>query len=374
MPTFAQRTGVTLVLATLAIAEAAGAQASNGDARKTVTNAGPIVPFLEGTDVFMAAGQDTVFEADIVHHAIAFQTFADVLDLDRQAKRIESGRRPRLFAISISGTPAVRMRMLEQVSRPVRTPSWMPRGNIQLLWVRGAPEVADAYARQVRTAAAPGTVAAASGLPRRVSVWEVHAIVGHHSNGQDGCYYEDERRGADGTCESVTTPSVPRQVNTTDGSFSTNYVRLGMNYRRNTLDDDLWARREWGARAEVEHHPRSWMDQEIVSTYGRTRLSIAGVYSVRDWSRCEKRAEVRAGLQATAGRQPEASSAAITLEAACFPTQRGGWGVFVRYYRGQDYYNIRYLNDINRLHVGFTFNQSGFFRFCSGCTQGGGGL
>jgi hypothetical protein len=57
---------------------------------------------------------DRVFEADILHHAIAFQNFVDVLDLDRQTERIRARKRPRLFAVSVSGMPAVRLRMLEQ--------------------------------------------------------------------------------------------------------------------------------------------------------------------------------------------------------------------------------------------------------------------
>jgi hypothetical protein len=48
---------------------------------------------------------------------------------------------------------------------------------------------------------------------------------------------------------------------------------------------------------------------------------------------------------------------------SCFPWENGGWGFFVRFYSGQDYYNIGFLERINRLHFGATFNQSGFFRF-----------
>jgi hypothetical protein len=53
----------------------------------------------------------------------------------------------------------------------------------------------------------------------------------------------------------------------------------------------------------------------------------------------------------------------FSLQASCFPTTNGGWGFFVRYYRGQDYYNVGFLDNISRVHIGATFNQSGFFRF-----------
>jgi hypothetical protein len=87
------------------------------DPRPTVTNAGPLIPFLEGTDVFFALREDTVFEADILPHLVGFQNFTDVLDIEEQARR----DRPKTVAFSFSGTPAVRLRMFEQVSRPVRT-------------------------------------------------------------------------------------------------------------------------------------------------------------------------------------------------------------------------------------------------------------
>lgn len=343
------------------------------DPRKTVTNAGPIVPFLEGTDVFFALGQDTVFEANILHHAIAFQNFVDILDLDRQTRLLRSGRRAKNLAFSVSGTPAVRLRMLEAVSRPVRTPSWMPRGNVQLLWARDVQQVVETIERNEEAlrsgAATPRSLFA--NLPQ-VSIWEAHAIVGHHSNGQDGCTFEDQRRDELDECRSVTPPAVPRQLNTTDGSFSTNFVRVGVNYRRNALDDELWAKREWGGRVDLEYHPKGWMDDDIVEDYGRTRLGVSAVIASREWSWCPKRAEANAGLQFIAGRPEDTSPVAITIQGSCFPTTRGGWGFFVRYYYGQDYYNIRFFNDISRLHLGFTFNQSAFFRFCRGCTQGGG--
>ena len=53
----------------------------------------------------------------------------------------------------------------------------------------------------------------------------------------------------------------------------------------------------------------------------------------------------------------------FSLQFSCFPTVNGGWGFFTRYYPGQDYYNVGFLDDIRRLHVGLTFNQTGFFRF-----------
>jgi hypothetical protein len=284
---------------------------------------------------------------------VVFQNFSDVLDIRAQSRRAGS---PRTFGMSISGTPAVRIRMFDQVSSPVRTPSYMPRGNVQLLWARNVSAVATAVARAV------GGRAVLDDASRRVSVWEAHAIVGHHSNGQDGCFFQDQAR-VDDECVIVAPAAGERLVNKTDGSFSTNYVRVGMNYRKNILDDDLWALREWGLRVDLEIHPRAWMDQEMVDLYGRVRTEVAGTFATREVSWCPSRAEVTGAVKAIAGHPDSVWPVAVTAQASCFLTRQGGWGVFVRYYGGQDYYNLGLLDNIQRVHVGATFNQSAFFRF-----------
>ena len=102
---------VLLLVSLFAIAAPASAQSDTErrDPRTTVTNAGALVPFLEGTDVFFALRQDTVFEADIQPHLVAYQNFTDLIDITQQTKRQKT------FAISITGTPAVRLRMFDQV-------------------------------------------------------------------------------------------------------------------------------------------------------------------------------------------------------------------------------------------------------------------
>jgi hypothetical protein len=195
-----------------------------------------------------------------------------------------------------------------------------------------------------------------------VSLWEVHGIVGHHSNGQDGCFWEDEQR-IDDICVSVLPISGDRVVNKQDGSFSTNYIRTGINYRRNMLDEDLWALREWGFRAEFEYHPRAWVDEQMVDLYGRTRGRFGASIAMRELRWCPKRAEASAGLEIIGGHPDSVWPVTVTVQGTCFPTRQGGWGIFVRYYGGQDYYNLGLLDNIQRVHVGATFNQSGFFRF-----------
>jgi len=312
------------------------------------TNSGPIIPFLEGTDVFISLEKtpdeswrrSTVFEGDIFPHMVVYQNFTDVIDAGRQSGRGE----PRRIAWVISGTPAVRIRMFEEISRPVRTPSYMPRGNVQIILARG-----------IREALAPG------GEKRnRVTLWEAHAIVGHHSNGQDGCLYQDEVRNGE-LCDRVPSSKTGHIINTKDGSFSTNYARVGVNFRRNYLDTDLWASREWGLRADVEQHFK--MDPLIRELYGRTRFELAASYAHRETRLCSRRFDMSGSAKAIVGADADVWPVALTAQVSCFPLPRGGWGFFARFYGGQDYYNIGFLENVQRFQVGATFNQGGFFRF-----------
>ena len=68
----------------------------------------------------------------------------------------------------------------------------------------------------------------------------VSTTIGHHSNGQDGCLFADEIRVPDGECvAALPSQSGPRPINKRDGSFSTNYVRVGLDYERLRLSHEL---------------------------------------------------------------------------------------------------------------------------------------
>jgi hypothetical protein len=353
----------------------------------TETNRGPVIPFLEGTDVFWtvrrfdepAAWFPNRLEADIFPHLVGAQNFTDIIDIDKQQAR--GLKRLREFAYSISGTPAVRIRMFREVSAPVRTPSYMPRVNVQLLWARNLnQEVAKIGQSRSGGDAANQSLLSLLRSLQKVSLWEAHLIVGHHSNGQDGCITTEQRRvPPDDDCAPAGLVPTSDTVNRKDGSFSTNYVRTGINYSRNwlppapaattpapatsTVSADVQAVREARLRAEFEYHPRAWVDEQIVDLYGRARFLLGGSYAARGVGFCKKRLEGSAGVVWNPGVVETVPQFSTTLQVSCFPTLNGGWGLFARFYTGQDYYNIGFLDNIARLHVGATFNQNDFFRF-----------
>jgi hypothetical protein len=350
----------------------------------TQTNHFPIIPFLEGTDVFWtlqkANDHETRFpyklEADMFPHLVVAQNFTDILDISKQQRKGLEGLKE--FSYSISGTPAVRIRMSRATSAPVRTPSYMPRGNFQFLWVRGLKDCAGTESGsrkcQKRSSRSSAGLMATSGVLRAlaslpaVSIWESHFMIGHHSNGQDGCLSIDQHRDPP-----VTGPCIPPTVvtadtiNRRDGSFATNYVKFGLNYSHNWMEGGalMQAVRETRVKVELEHHPESWMDPNIVGLYGRERLNLLGAYAARGVGWCQKRLEGSVSATWNPTVADGVDKGAIAFQGSCYPTKNGGWGFFVRYYVGQDYYNVGFLDNLARLHLGMTFNQADFFRFRS---------
>ena len=56
-------------------------------------------------------------------------------------------------------------------------------------------------------------------------------------------------------------------------------------------------------------------------------------------------------------------------ELLMLPRGWGGAGIFARFYRGQDYYNLAFLDDVSRLQFGLAFNHDKFLMFRQHLTQ-----
>lgn len=383
----------------------------------TETNRPAIIPFLEGTDVFWTLvkrdaldktlDNASVFfpnklEANIFPHLVFYQSFTDILNIDDQIDRatLTPGEDIKERAMVFSATPAVRIRMLRDRSAPVRTPSYMPRGNFQFFFVRGLKDArvknASAANKAEQKKQKPNSVAEFFRQMRdiqQVSIWEAHVIGGHHSNGQDGCLSTDQRvfppaPAKDGECIPAGIVPTAETMNRIDGSFSSAFFfRFGGNYSKNWMrlesdilrekepetgadksvptepDDIPQAFREARFSAEYEWHPRQLVADQMRDIYGRHRANLGAAFATRGISWCQRRFEVSGGVIWNPGVVDPELNWTGRLQASCFPWNNGGWGFFARWYAGQDYYNVGFLDDINRLQVGMTFNQAEFFKF-----------
>jgi hypothetical protein len=298
---------------------------------------------------------------------VALQNFSDRLQIEKLTDR------PRI-AYSIVATPRVRLRMFNARSAPVRTPSYMPKGTAMLMRLRGLPN---------------NSVGLFSGM----------FTVGHHSNGQDGCLFEtDTLQGED-----CVGPADLNRINLKDGSFSTNYVRLGARYRRTRLRAELEdangrsrldpsggkestspgtppdpltnvpdnvapperqvqaGYQEWTVGIDVDLHFHT--DKRIEPFYGTRRFEAMAGGAMKFPKVCRGRAAGQASVRYIGEPPIDGTSWVYQVDGTCTFNDSAGWGLFVRFYKGQDYYNLGFARSLSRLQFGFHYENDGFLRF-----------
>jgi hypothetical protein len=60
---------------------------------------------------------------------------------------------------------------------------------------------------------------------------------------------------------------------------------------------------------------------------------------------------------------PDVPALITQVEGDCFPRGWGGAGLFVRFYHGQDYYNLGFAEEMTRLQFGVTLRRDQFLTF-----------
>jgi hypothetical protein len=300
--------------------------------------------FLERSYIFhRLPSDDLLFEGHIAPHLFFRQGFyqntGDVYQAPDWATR----------SWSLSFTPMVRLRMFSTRSNPVRTPSFMPKLNLQFFWV--------SLVDPSLLLDSPIRIVAINTVP-----W------GHHSNGQEGCLYADQTMTASGDCvDGVVPPGARRTTNKLNGTFSTNYFRIWGAYRHLRLDDRdpdqlLRANQTCTFTLGVEGNPQPFgpgtIPNEQKALYPTTRI-ISGVeLSWREFRRSWLNGRMSGSVQVEYLRNvaPLLSPWTFTGEWSHTLHRLGGWGPFLRYYRGMDYYNLGFLDNTRYVHLGIVFD------------------
>ena len=250
------------------------------------------------------------------------------------------------YARALSFDPMVRVRMLQQFSDPVRSPSYIPKLTYQEFFYRA------------RSSSSPS-----------VDLLAAQVTLGHHSNGQDGCTFLDQTVvNGESLPQPVNRDASTAAVNTRDGGFSTNFVIVGARFRRTEFNSENRARFDWTIGADLELNPTKFLGDgglapELSPLYGPTRLSAIVGAATTFGRLCKSRLEVLGSAKYIRGGPSTVPLVTTTARAACIFSDTGGWGLLVRYYRGQDYYNLGFLQNISRFNLGLTYEQDGFLRF-----------
>jgi len=228
-------------------------------------------------------------------------------------------------------TPMIRLRMLSEKSSPVIPPSFMPKLTLQVIHLR--------------------PLAMSDGVLRTALVLGLNLIVGHYSNGETGCFYQNQI-GSDPDC----TPQPGElPLNERSGSFSTNYVRAEL-HGLFEFDIDVGTRAAWlllgglGIELNSSIGPGGISDDQG-RVYGDGHLwAFAG--AERIWR--GHRARLSGAISGPFGESPRQGTT-ITVEFLILPRWAGGFGAVTRWVHGQDDYNILFLEPVNLWQVGIVF-------------------
>lgn len=209
-------------------------------------------------------------------------------------------------------TPQIIIRMYDEFSYPVRTPSYMP--NISFYFLTGSE--------------------------RSISELSLFGKIAHHSNGQDGDFYDENGN-----------------VNVKSGNFTTNFIELGL--IKSFYNKEYKYYRFY--KSSVEIHPKTWMLGDMHGKYSGLRwhnnflvykLPMVGnslnrranfslkietswmVDNVNDWKTFDL------------------NRLNASLRFYYHPKFLEDIGLFVQLYHGMDYYNIYFQYQISVIRLG----------------------
>ncbi|MCK5855851.1 MAG: hypothetical protein KAG64_00070 [Bacteroidales bacterium] len=209
-------------------------------------------------------------------------------------------------------TPQIIIRMYQEESFPVRTPSYIPQLTLYYLMSNKG----------------------------RANSFSLFGRIAHHSNGQDGDFYLDNG-----------------SINTKNGSFSTNYFELGFvktNYSRQFNAVQFLS-------TSLEVHPTNFSIAELDGIYGMYRWnSVLSIFKLpKETNDIRRKASLSIKLKTTYIFGDYNNEATLSwkrfigsLMVYYHPTFLEDIGFFAQIYQGSDYYNIHFDQHLSVLRFG----------------------
>lgn len=209
-------------------------------------------------------------------------------------------------------TGQIIIRMYDETSYPVRTPSYIPQ--ITFYFLTGNKQAS-----------------------KKLTLFGRFA---HHSNGQDGTFYNEDGN-----------------INLMTGNFATNFVELGL--IKSSYSSRLNAFKFF--KSSVEFHPKTWMLNEMQGKYSGFRWHntfLAYKLPAGDFNKSRKanfslKAETTLMLDNVNNMETfdlDRLNASLTFY--YHPKFLEDIGLFVQFYHGTDYYNIYFDHRIDTIRFG----------------------
>jgi hypothetical protein len=224
--------------------------------------------------------------------------------------KIRERRDSRLMGVL---TGQIIIRMYDETSYPVRTPSYIPQ--ITFYFLTGNKQAS-----------------------KKLTLFGRFA---HHSNGQDENFYNEDG-----------------DINLISGNFATNFIELGL--IKSSYSNQLNAFRFF--KSSVEIHPKSWMLDEMQGKYSGLRWHNTFIaYKLpmdSDFNKSRKanfslKAETTLMLDNVNNQETfDLKRLNASLTFYYHPKFLEDIGFFIQFYHGADYYNIYFNHQIDTIRFG----------------------
>lgn len=208
-------------------------------------------------------------------------------------------------------TPQIIIRMFQEKSFPIRTPSYIPQ--ITIYYLLSSKTVFNSLS--------------------------LFGKLAHHSNGQDGVFFLD-----DGS------------INLKTGNFTTNYFEFGINKTR--YSSRFNATQFLGA--SLEAHPTSWSENNMENIYSKyylhTKFSIFKLPLLKQFGIKKAKFSFKSEASLLFGNTNDFNNILnrfnLSFKFFYHPKFLEDVGLFVQFYHGMDYYNIYFNHKINIIRFG----------------------
>lgn len=318
----------------------------------TLSGAPPLTTshFLDQSYIFLPESPPRLlYEAQLAPNIFLMQ------DLSRADSAVRRDTTPQWHqANSLAFTPMFVIRQLDDSSGAVRTPSFMPKVTYQRFWVKKSLKDFSRLDPGDRSPTNPRSWS-------HVNMQTLDIVFSHYSNGQAGCFYENQRRrSGDFECEWIGQDSTVRRINTSDGSFSTWFARLGYGYERLWVSGAAGApvKSSMGGFGALSYLIPAMTEEPQRELYGswRARALLEGKYHSRNQA-FGGTSRVAMIIEHALDAGPGVPRNSWSAEASHAFTRAYGIGAFARYRAGQEYYNIGFTETLNVWQFGLTINQ-----------------
>lgn len=273
--------------------------------------------FGQATDTMSEIGLDSISQVNQGNSYITFPTdIGNIEPLWFEGNVIPNfylrkSKNSRLMGVL---TPQIIVRMYQEESFPVRTPSYRPQ--ITMYYMLNEKP----YSKSA----------------------SIYGRIAHHSNGQEGVFFLD-----DGS------------LNVKSGSFTTNFLELGLIKTNENTHFNAYQ----FFKTSFEVHPKVSIQEELIGIYSRYRwhnaFSIFRITSGKNLNNSQRPAySIKGETTWMFGdyNQLDAFSFErlnMSLTFYYHPKFLEDIGLFVQYYHGSDYYNMYFNHRLNMLRFGF---------------------